>query len=95
MYGYELGAEAGDDAFSTLDNADDMPKSQVVDDHFDWGDDRPPRTPIQPSHPPYACRACRGRVCGRREADGEGVAGRQPVAVRPRRSCARPRTDVA
>lgn len=30
---------------SALDSAPAMPRSIVVDDRFDWGDDRPPRTP--------------------------------------------------
>jgi len=45
QFGYELGHEEEDFAFSTLDNAAEMPKSQVVDDHFDWGDDKPPAVP--------------------------------------------------
>jgi isoamylase len=28
-----------------LDSMESMPRSLVVDPHFDWGDDRPPRTP--------------------------------------------------
>jgi len=45
LYGYDVGGEQEDLAFNTLDSAADMPKSQVVDDHFDWGDDKPPAVP--------------------------------------------------
>jgi len=45
LYGYELGGAAEDLAINLLDSAADMPKSQVVDDRFDWGDDRPPAVP--------------------------------------------------
>ena len=45
MYAYDLDSEDEDFSFNTLDNAADMPKSQVVDDAFDWGDDRPPAVP--------------------------------------------------
>ena len=45
MYGYDVGGEQEDFTMNTLDNAADMPKSQVIDDHFDWGDDRPPAVP--------------------------------------------------
>jgi len=45
MYSYDLGAPAQDYQFNMLDNAADMPKSQVVDDAFDWGDDKPPAVP--------------------------------------------------
>ena len=47
MYGYDVGGEDEDFTLNTLDNAADMPKSQVVDDHFDWGDDRSPAVPWQ------------------------------------------------
>jgi isoamylase len=35
----------GDDAFDDRDSAAGMPKGVVLDGGFDWGDDRPPRTP--------------------------------------------------
>ena len=36
----------GPDSFSTLDSAPYMPRCVVVDPRFDWGDDRPPATPL-------------------------------------------------
>jgi isoamylase len=45
MYAYDLGSADEDFVMNTLDNAADMPKSMVVDDTFDWGDDRPPAVP--------------------------------------------------
>jgi isoamylase len=45
LYGYAIGGDDADLAISLLDSAADMPKSQVVDDRFDWGDDRPPAVP--------------------------------------------------
>ena len=40
-----FGHTAGDDlTMSLLDSAPYVPRSVVVDDHFDWGDDRPPGT---------------------------------------------------
>ncbi len=44
-YAYDLGSAQEDFAFNALDSAAAMPKSQVVDDHFDWGDDKPPAVP--------------------------------------------------
>jgi glycogen operon protein len=41
-YGYQVGSPDADLSFSDLDSAPQSPKSQVVDDAFDWGDDRPP-----------------------------------------------------
>ncbi len=48
-YGYEHGAADEDLSYSTLDDAADMPKCLVVDDAFDWGDDRPPAVPLADS----------------------------------------------
>jgi isoamylase len=45
LYGYRIGARREDLSFDRRDSAAYMPKSVVVDDHFDWGDDRPPRVP--------------------------------------------------
>ena len=42
VYGYDC---ASPDAPSTSDSARFVPKSVVVNPYFDWGDDRPPRTP--------------------------------------------------
>ena len=41
-FSYKIGAKHEDLSFDWRDNAVLMPKSQVVDDHFDWGDDKPP-----------------------------------------------------
>jgi isoamylase len=42
--------ESGDDLkFCGIDDADFVPKSVVVDRHFDWGEDCPPETPISDS----------------------------------------------
>ncbi len=52
LYGYEIGAAGddpdgppSDDAINTEDSAPGMPKCEVVDPAFDWGDDRPPQVP--------------------------------------------------
>ena len=42
-FGYRLGAKDGDLSFDRRDNARYMPKCQVVDTAFTWGDDRAPR----------------------------------------------------
>ncbi len=39
-------ASAADDVMDSRDSAPFVPKSVVVDGAFDWGDDRPPRTPF-------------------------------------------------
>ncbi|HWP20607.1 MAG TPA: glycogen debranching protein GlgX [Burkholderiaceae bacterium] len=44
-YGFVPDADEGSTACSIEDNAGVLPKCQVVDDRFDWGHDRPPRTP--------------------------------------------------
>ena len=44
------GAHDGDDVLrSTLDSAGCVPRCVVVEDRFDWGDDRPPHTPLAES----------------------------------------------
>jgi isoamylase len=45
IYGYPLGATEGDLGFSHEDDAWAKPKSVVLDDAFDWGDDRRLRIP--------------------------------------------------
>ena len=45
LHGYRIGARRSDLSFDRRDSAPYMPKGVVVDDHFDWGDDRPPRVP--------------------------------------------------
>jgi isoamylase len=44
-YGYRVGAPKGDLSFDRRDSAAAMPKCEVVDTAFTWGDDRRPRTP--------------------------------------------------
>jgi glycogen operon protein len=44
------GPHDGDDVLrNTLDSAGSMPRCVVVEDSFDWGDDRPPHTPFAES----------------------------------------------
>jgi len=45
LYGHRLGTVRGDLSFDRRDSAAAMPKSVVVDDAFNWGDDRPPNVP--------------------------------------------------
>ncbi|MFE9656890.1 glycogen debranching protein GlgX [Micromonospora sp. NPDC006431] len=47
LYDYELGGDP--DRMSETDSAPFMPKSVVVNPYFDWGNDRPPRTPYHHS----------------------------------------------
>ncbi|MEV0940817.1 glycogen debranching protein GlgX [Micromonospora wenchangensis] len=47
VYDYELGGDP--DRMSQTDSAPFMPKSVVVNPYFDWGNDRPPRTPYHHS----------------------------------------------
>lgn len=42
LFGYEVGNPDGDLSFSKSDSAAFIPKSVVVDPHFDWGDDKKP-----------------------------------------------------
>ena len=51
MFGYEVGTggDKADLVRDYRDNAYGMPKSVVVDDAFDWGDDRAPKTPLHAS----------------------------------------------
>jgi glycogen operon protein len=44
-YGYAVGHPEEDLSFDERDSAPGMPKCQVIDGAFNWGDDRPPRTP--------------------------------------------------
>ena len=44
-YGYHVGSGRADLSFDRRDNAHLMPKCMVVDEAFDWGDDRPLATP--------------------------------------------------
>ncbi|MBV1799853.1 glycogen debranching protein GlgX [Siccirubricoccus sp. G192] len=45
LFGYRVGAGRADLSFDRRDSAPAMPKSVVVDDSFNWGDDRPPGVP--------------------------------------------------
>jgi isoamylase len=45
LYGYRLTSPRADLSFDRRDSAFAMPKSVVAVDHFNWGDDRPPRIP--------------------------------------------------
>jgi isoamylase len=44
-FGYRIGGKREDLTADDRDNAFGMPKCQVVDSAFSWGDDRPPNTP--------------------------------------------------
>ena len=45
LYGYRMHSPRADLSFDRRDSAPGMPKGVVVDDAFNWGDDRPPNTP--------------------------------------------------
>jgi glycogen operon protein len=45
VFGYTLGSPQGDLARDEQDSARGVPKSVVVSDFFDWGNDRPPEIP--------------------------------------------------
>jgi isoamylase len=45
LFGYEVGHEQEDLSFSSVDSAPYLPKCVVIDPAFEWGDDRPPKTP--------------------------------------------------
>jgi glycogen operon protein len=45
LYGYRIGSPKADLSFDRRDSAAYLPKAVVVDDRYDWGDDRPPRVP--------------------------------------------------
>jgi isoamylase len=45
MFGYRIGSPRSDLSFDRRNSAPGMPKCQVIDPAFTWGDDRPPRTP--------------------------------------------------
>ena len=45
-HGFRLGDAKADLSFDNRDNAADMPKCEVVDTAFTWGEDRPPRRPM-------------------------------------------------
>ena len=45
QFGYRIGGRGEDLSFNTRNSGPGMPKCQVVDTAFMWGDDRPPRIP--------------------------------------------------
>jgi glycogen operon protein len=45
LFGYRVGSGRADLTFDRRDSARGMPKGVVVDDSFNWGDDRPPAVP--------------------------------------------------
>ncbi|MHB8862161.1 MAG: glycogen debranching protein, partial [Pirellulaceae bacterium] len=45
MFGYRVGDPAEDLSCDLRDNAKDAPRAVVINPHFRWGRDRPPRTP--------------------------------------------------
>ena len=45
LYGYEIGHEEKDMTFSTLDSAAYAPLGVVIEERFEWGDDRSPNIP--------------------------------------------------
>ena len=45
LYGYRITSPRTDLSFDRRDSAFAVPKGVVTVDHFDWGEDRPPRTP--------------------------------------------------
>ena len=44
LFGYDINSEDKDLSFSTLDSAPYVPKSVVVEDTFDWGNEKRPQT---------------------------------------------------
>jgi glycogen operon protein len=49
MFGYVVGGKTEDSTRDFRDDAWGMPKSVVIDNAFDWGNDRHPRTPLHQS----------------------------------------------
>jgi isoamylase len=49
LFAYEIGNDEQDLSFSETDSAPYIPKSVVIDNTFDWGDDQLPRTPYHQS----------------------------------------------
>jgi isoamylase len=45
LYGYRVHSPRADLSFDRRDSAAGVPKAIVIDDAFNWGDDRPPRVP--------------------------------------------------
>jgi glycogen operon protein len=49
LFGYTIGDPAEDRSFDDRDSAPHMPRCVVIDSAFDWGDDKPPLTPLHDS----------------------------------------------
>lgn len=49
LFSYEIGSPEEDLSYSELDSAPFIPKSVVIDETFDWGDDEPMRLPYHKS----------------------------------------------
>jgi glycogen operon protein len=49
VFAYQMGADQADLTFDDRDDAWGVPRGVVIDDTFDWEDDRPPRTPFHES----------------------------------------------
>lgn len=49
LFAYQVGHPDEDLSYSEEDSAPYIPKSVVIDNNFDWGDDAPPRTPYHQS----------------------------------------------
>ncbi|MBO6282167.1 MAG: glycogen debranching protein GlgX [Alphaproteobacteria bacterium] len=47
LFGYDINSADKDLSFSTLDSAPYVPKSVVVEDTFDWGDEKRPTVPFE------------------------------------------------
>jgi isoamylase len=45
LFGYRIGSQRSDLSFDRRNSAPGVPKCQVIDPAFTWGDDRPPATP--------------------------------------------------
>lgn len=45
LFGYEIGHPDSDLSFSSVDSAPNLPRSVVIDPHFDWDDDKFPKIP--------------------------------------------------
>ena len=49
-FGYTIGPRREDLSFDRRENTAGMPKGQVIDNAFSWGDDRHPQIPAQRAH---------------------------------------------
>ena len=79
-FGYRIGSQRGDLSFDRRNNALGMPKCQVIDRAFSWGDDRHPRTPWHDT----VIYEMHVRVFTKRHPDVPPHADRQPRPLRRR-----------